>query len=143
MLAGELYDPLPEFPVELLACKNLVELEIFRGIVDGTIPKELGALSKLTSLSLGGLDTKKLPEELGGLARLESLELSYVGSLAALPESIRYVEGTESQTAVQQVLGDDPAHRQSVTLDSAPPAMQQPSMGCSIKWKPGNAPAYF
>jgi peptide/nickel transport system substrate-binding protein len=43
----------------------------------------------------------------------------------ALPESIRYVEGTESQTAVQQVLGDDAAHRQSVTLDSAPPAMQQ------------------
>jgi len=43
----------------------------------------------------------------------------------ALPDTIRYVEGTESQTAVQQVLGDEPAHRQSVTLDSAPPAMQQ------------------
>jgi peptide/nickel transport system substrate-binding protein len=43
----------------------------------------------------------------------------------ALPDTISYVEGTESQTAVQQVLGDDPSHRQSVTLDSAPPAMQQ------------------
>ncbi len=43
----------------------------------------------------------------------------------AKPESIRYVEGTESQTAVQQVINDDEAHRQSVTLDSAPPAMQQ------------------
>jgi peptide/nickel transport system substrate-binding protein len=43
----------------------------------------------------------------------------------ALPESIHYVEGTESQTAVQQVLGDDAANRQAVTLDSAPPAMQQ------------------
>lgn len=43
----------------------------------------------------------------------------------ALPGSIRYVEGTESQTAVQEVLGDGPAHRQTVTLDSAPPAMQQ------------------
>jgi peptide/nickel transport system substrate-binding protein len=43
----------------------------------------------------------------------------------AQPETIRYLEGTESQTAAQQVLSDDPAHRQSVTLDSAPPAMQQ------------------
>ena len=41
------------------------------------------------------------------------------------PPSIDYVEGTESQTAVQQVINDDEAHRQSVTLDSAPPAMQQ------------------
>ncbi|MEO6412120.1 MAG: ABC transporter substrate-binding protein [Pedococcus sp.] len=43
----------------------------------------------------------------------------------AKPVSIRYVEGTESQTAVQQVINDDEPHRQSVTLDSAPPAMQQ------------------
>ena len=43
----------------------------------------------------------------------------------ALPESVRYIEGTESQTAVQQVVNDDGEHRQSVTLDSAPPAMQQ------------------
>ena len=43
----------------------------------------------------------------------------------AKPASIDYVEGTESQTAVQQVINDDEGHRQSVTLDSAPPAMQQ------------------
>lgn len=42
-----------------------------------------------------------------------------------LPDTISYVEGTESQTAVQQVLADDPEHRQTVTLDAAPPAMQQ------------------
>ena len=42
-----------------------------------------------------------------------------------LPDTIRYVEGTESQTAVQQVLADDPEHRQTVTLDPAPPALQQ------------------
>nr|WP_238338209.1 ABC transporter substrate-binding protein [Pedococcus badiiscoriae] len=41
------------------------------------------------------------------------------------PTSVDYVEGTESQTAVQEVINDSPAHRQSVTLDSAPPAMQQ------------------
>jgi peptide/nickel transport system substrate-binding protein len=43
----------------------------------------------------------------------------------AKPVSIDYVEGTESQTAVQQVINDAEEHRQSVTLDSAPPAMQQ------------------
>lgn len=41
------------------------------------------------------------------------------------PTSIDYVEGTESQTAVQRVVNDDEANRQSLTLDSAPPAMQQ------------------
>ena len=43
----------------------------------------------------------------------------------AEPDSIRYVEGIESQTAVQQVIDDQGEHRRSVTLDSAPPAMQQ------------------
>jgi peptide/nickel transport system substrate-binding protein len=43
----------------------------------------------------------------------------------AQPEKVRYIEGTESQTAAQQVINDDAPHRQSVTLDSAPPAMQQ------------------
>ncbi|TPG15909.1 ABC transporter substrate-binding protein [Pedococcus bigeumensis] len=43
----------------------------------------------------------------------------------AKPVSIHYIEGTESQTAVQQVINDDEAHQRSVTLDSAPPAMQQ------------------
>lgn len=43
----------------------------------------------------------------------------------ARPSSIRYVEGTESQTAAQQVINDGAADRQSVTMDSAPPAMQQ------------------
>lgn len=43
----------------------------------------------------------------------------------AKPTSIDYVEGTESQTAVQQVINDAGVHRRAVTLDSAPPAMQQ------------------
>ena len=41
------------------------------------------------------------------------------------PTAIQYVEGTESQTAVQEVINDEPSRRQSVTLDSAPPAMMQ------------------
>jgi peptide/nickel transport system substrate-binding protein len=43
----------------------------------------------------------------------------------AKPEVIDYVEGTESQTAVQQVINDAGVHRRAITLDSAPPAMQQ------------------
>ena len=43
----------------------------------------------------------------------------------AKPTVIDYVEGTESQTAVQQVINDSGVHRRAVTLDSAPPAMQQ------------------
>lgn len=43
----------------------------------------------------------------------------------AKPTTIDYVEGTESQTAVQQVINDKGVHRRAVTLDSAPPAMQQ------------------
>ena len=31
----------------------------------------------------------------------------------------------------------------AVLSGSSPPAEQYPSMGCNIKWKPGNAPAYF
>jgi peroxiredoxin len=31
----------------------------------------------------------------------------------------------------------------AVLADEEPPENQYPSMGCSIKWKPGNAPAYF
>jgi len=62
----------------------------------------------------------------------------------AQPETIRYVEGTESQTAAQQVLSDDPAHRQSVTLDSAPPAMQQHIQSDSgLRQRSVNPPSQF
>ncbi len=44
---------------------------------------------------------------------------------SAKPSQISYVEGLESQTAVQQAIDDDAAHHNAVTLDSAPPAMQQ------------------
>jgi hypothetical protein len=82
------FDPLPVFPPEILDCKNLVELEIYRGIVDGTIPEGIGKLTKLTSLGLGGLSTTRLPESIGKLVKLESLSLAYMESLHALPTSI-------------------------------------------------------
>lgn len=43
----------------------------------------------------------------------------------AIPSTIKYVEGVESQNAVRQVIEDADRDRQSVTLDSAPPVMQQ------------------
>ncbi len=87
--AGQgLYDPLPAFPTEVFACKNLVELEIFRGIVDGTIPPQIGTLTKLKRLSLGGIGTAVLPDAIGKLASLDTLELAYQESLAELPASI-------------------------------------------------------
>jgi peptide/nickel transport system substrate-binding protein len=43
----------------------------------------------------------------------------------AQPVAISYVEGTESQTAVQQVIDGRGERAASVSLDSAPPAVQQ------------------
>jgi peptide/nickel transport system substrate-binding protein len=60
------------------------------------------------------------------------------------PSSIHYVEGTESQTAVQQVINDDQTRRRSVTLDSAPPAMQQHILSdAALKARSVNPPAEF
>lgn len=42
------------------------------------------------------------------------------------------VTGTDLRAAVETVLNDQPVSQE-----------QYPSMGCSIKWSPGNAPAYF
>ena len=84
-----LYDPYPVFPPEILACKNLVVLEIFRGIRgNGTIPDELGTLTKLKHLTLGGLETTVLPATIGKLVKLEHLSLAYMESLETLPASI-------------------------------------------------------
>lgn len=44
---------------------------------------------------------------------------------AAQPTSIRYEQGVESQAAAQRVMADAPAHRTALTLDAAPPAVQQ------------------
>jgi peroxiredoxin len=42
------------------------------------------------------------------------------------------VTGSDLRSAIDAVLDDGPVSEQ-----------QYPSMGCSIKWKPGNVPAYF
>jgi hypothetical protein len=44
----------------------------------------------------------------------------------------------------QPVTGKDlRAAIDAVLLDGSVPQTQKPSMGCNIKWKPGNEPAYF
>jgi len=42
------------------------------------------------------------------------------------------VTGRDLRAALEAVLAGKPA-----------PAIQTPSMGCNIKWKPGNEPDYF
>ncbi|MBM6405645.1 ABC transporter substrate-binding protein [Phycicoccus sp. CSK15P-2] len=44
---------------------------------------------------------------------------------AALPDEIRYQEGLDTQTVAQQVMADNDTGRMSVSLGSAPPAIQQ------------------
>ena len=48
------------------------------------------------------------------------------------PGNGRPVTGQDLRAALDAVLAGNPVSRQ-----------QQPSMGCNIKWKPGNAPDYF
>jgi peroxiredoxin len=60
-------------------------------------------------------------------------KLAYRGQLdASRPDNGLAVTGTDLRNALDAVLAGQ-----------APPAKQKPSMGCNIKWKPGNEPDYF
>jgi len=48
------------------------------------------------------------------------------------PESGKPVTGRDLRSAIDAVLADRPVD-----------ADQKPSIGCNIKWRPGNAPSYF
>jgi peroxiredoxin len=59
--------------------------------------------------------------------------LVYRGRLdESRPRSETPPTGSDLRAAIDAVLSDDPVSDE-----------QWPSMGCSIKWKPGNVPAYF
>jgi peroxiredoxin len=59
--------------------------------------------------------------------------LAYRGQFdGSRPKNGVPVTGADLRAAVEAVLAGKPA-----------PAMQKPSMGCNIKWSPGNAPEYF
>jgi peroxiredoxin len=51
---------------------------------------------------------------------------------ASRPDSGTPITGADLRAAVDAVLAGTP-----------PPAEQRPSIGCNIKWKPGNEPDYF
>ena len=60
-------------------------------------------------------------------------KLVYRGQMdSSRPGSPLPVTGVDLRAALDAVLEDRPA-----------PTEQMPSMGCNIKWKPGNAPDYF
>ncbi|MBN2577590.1 MAG: thioredoxin family protein, partial [Pirellulales bacterium] len=59
--------------------------------------------------------------------------LAYRGQMdASRPESGVPVTGADLRAALDAVLAD-----------KSVPADQKPSLGCNIKWKPGNEPEYF
>ena len=61
------------------------------------------------------------------------LKLAYRGQLdSSRPESGVPVTGDDLRAALDEVL-----------VDRTPAADQKPSIGCNIKWKPGNEPQYF
>lgn len=63
----------------------------------------------------------------------DRLELAYRGQLdASRPSNGQPVTGADLRAAVESVLAGEP-----VTVE------QKPSMGCNIKWRPGNEPEYF
>lgn len=60
-------------------------------------------------------------------------ELVYRGQLDdSRPSNFRPVTGRDLRSAIDAVLADKPVNPD-----------QRPSIGCNIKWKPGNKPAYF
>ena len=62
------------------------------------------------------------------------LELFYRGQLDdSRPGNGRPVTGRDLRAAMDAALG----------AKSVAPAVQRPSIGCNIKWKPGNEPSYF
>lgn len=60
-------------------------------------------------------------------------KLVYRGQLDdARPENGKPIDGRDLRAAIEAVLAGEPVSTE-----------QKPSVGCNIKWKPGNAPGYF
>ena len=81
---GEL---LKQFPAEVLAMKDLTELELYGCFVQTKrieIPSKLGTLKQLRTLRLGMARIDSLPETLGNLTKLVELNLSSAETLRSL-----------------------------------------------------------
>ncbi len=60
-------------------------------------------------------------------------KLAYRGQLDdSRPSNLKPVTGADLRAAIDALLADKAVN-----------AEQRPSLGCNIKWKPGNAPAYY
>lgn len=63
----------------------------------------------------------------------QNQKLAYRGQLDdSRPRNDEPINGKDLRAAIDQVLADQ-----------IPPEPQKPSLGCNIKWKPNNAPAYY
>ncbi|MDG2991778.1 thioredoxin family protein [Candidatus Synechococcus calcipolaris G9] len=63
----------------------------------------------------------------------QNQKLAYRGQLDdSRPRNDEPITGKDLRAAIDQVLSDQ-----------VPPEPQKPSLGCNIKWKPDNAPAYY
>ncbi|CAM9264786.1 unnamed protein product, partial [Ectocarpus fasciculatus] len=68
---------------------RVVELRLIRNNLQGSIPKELGALTKLETLNLGGNNsTGSIPKELGDLTNLEAIHLGDNQLTGTIPKEL-------------------------------------------------------
>ena len=78
-----------EIPPELGGLSNLERLDLGGNQLTGEIPAELGNLSNLTALNLRGNGlTGEIPPELGGLSNLKDLWLTSNGLTGAIPPEL-------------------------------------------------------
>ncbi len=78
-----------EIPRELGGLSNLTTLSLRDNNLTGEIPRELGGLSSLTTLSLRDNNlTGEIPRELGGLSSLTTLDLNNNNLTGAIPREL-------------------------------------------------------
>jgi Leucine-rich repeat (LRR) protein len=81
---------LTKFPMEILQCKNLEELDLYGNKID-SIPQQIFVLRKLRILSLSKNRITKLPSSIGSLEKLRELHLQ-ANKLTALPPEIEHLD---------------------------------------------------
>ena len=79
------------------ASGRVIELDLRRNRLSGSIPPELGNLTNLTGLNLSGNDLNSIPSELGNLTNLTRLDLRDNGLRGEIPSEL---ENLTNLTAV-------------------------------------------
>jgi hypothetical protein len=95
-------DRTPHLPSELFLLPNLRALRLANNSISGSVPTEIGLLSELVDLQLGGLLdllvpnnklTGQIPSELGGISTLQYLNLQYNALNGTLPTELGRLQG--------------------------------------------------